>query len=261
MRRWLILWLALWAGPAFSLPRVASLNLCTDQLLLAMADPSQVAAVSYLAADPSLNVLRTRIRGVPRLHGSAEEALAVRPDLVVGERHADARAARLLARFGGQTRLFDLPTRLEDVPGYLAAFGMAIGQPQRGDAAARAFAGGLGSVSPPALRRVLVLYHGGLPETPGTLLDDAIRQAGGRNYMADAEAFRGLETLLLDPPDLLVRIVDPGTAPTLYGDPTGHPAAQRALAGRRTLTLTTADVICPGPALLTVVQRLREALS
>ncbi|MEW8692284.1 MAG: hypothetical protein AB2535_14510, partial [Candidatus Thiodiazotropha endolucinida] len=32
--------------------RVVSVNLCSDQLLLMLADPQQVASVSYLSRDP-----------------------------------------------------------------------------------------------------------------------------------------------------------------------------------------------------------------
>ena len=36
--------------------RVASINLCTDQLLLALADPAQIASLSPYARDPALPI-------------------------------------------------------------------------------------------------------------------------------------------------------------------------------------------------------------
>ena len=39
------------------LPTVASINLCADQLVLALADPEQILTVSWLAADPEESLL------------------------------------------------------------------------------------------------------------------------------------------------------------------------------------------------------------
>ena len=47
------------AGAAEPLPKVASINLCADQHVLALADPEQVLTVSWLAADPEESLLAT----------------------------------------------------------------------------------------------------------------------------------------------------------------------------------------------------------
>jgi iron complex transport system substrate-binding protein len=48
--------LALGPGPSRAQPsRVISLNLCTDQLLLALADPGAIASVTYLARDCTIS--------------------------------------------------------------------------------------------------------------------------------------------------------------------------------------------------------------
>ncbi len=38
---------------AVPLPRIASMNVCTDQLLLALADPPQILGLSRYARDPA----------------------------------------------------------------------------------------------------------------------------------------------------------------------------------------------------------------
>ena len=62
--------------------RVASLNLCTDQYLLALA-PERAVGVTFLALDPSLSALSDAAAAIPPLRADAEAVLATRPDLVL----------------------------------------------------------------------------------------------------------------------------------------------------------------------------------
>ena len=66
--------------------RVVSINLCTDQLALAVAAPGQLVSVSELARDPALSAMASRAAAIPSNRGRAEEVLALRPDLVLASR-------------------------------------------------------------------------------------------------------------------------------------------------------------------------------
>lgn len=63
-----------WAEePAGDVPRrVVSMNLCTDQLALALADPSQIVSVSHFATDPSMSVHWKQAEDLPVNYGRAE---------------------------------------------------------------------------------------------------------------------------------------------------------------------------------------------
>src|SRR5881394_1984281 len=63
--------------------RVVSFNQCGDQLVLALADPEQIAGLSPYAADPSLSAVAERARAFPRLDWQAESTIALGPDLVL----------------------------------------------------------------------------------------------------------------------------------------------------------------------------------
>src|SRR5437868_9960588 len=63
--------------------RVVSFNLCADQLVLALADPQQIAGLSPYAADPSLSVMAEAARKYPRLDWQAESTIPLQPDLVL----------------------------------------------------------------------------------------------------------------------------------------------------------------------------------
>src|SRR5436305_6104744 len=72
------------AAPVEAAPqRVASLNLCTDELLLMLAAPGQIASVTYLAQQAAETPLWRRAARYRRNDGSLISVVALRPDLVV----------------------------------------------------------------------------------------------------------------------------------------------------------------------------------
>jgi len=86
MRAFASLWaisLAL-AAPAAAAPqRVASLNLCTDELVLLLAAPEQIASVTHLSQQEQEMPLWRTARRHPRNDGSLLSVVSLRPDLVV----------------------------------------------------------------------------------------------------------------------------------------------------------------------------------
>src|SRR5215210_7723292 len=87
-----------------ALPRIASMNVCTDRLLWPVADPEQIVGLSrfsrsaWLTKDP---------RPYPMLSGSAEDVLVLRPDVVIASMF-DKRSTRELLKQHG-LRLIELP--------------------------------------------------------------------------------------------------------------------------------------------------------
>src|SRR5687768_16724460 len=71
------------AASAAAVPprRVVSLNLCADQLLLALADRDQILSLSPLVRDASISYLRANGAGLPVNAGKAEAVLFSGADL------------------------------------------------------------------------------------------------------------------------------------------------------------------------------------
>lgn len=88
--------------------RVASLNLCTDELLLLLGRPEQFVSVSHLSHSPRETMLWQVARRHPANDGKLESVLAGRPQLILtmGAGGGGARQA-LAQRFGA--RLVELP--------------------------------------------------------------------------------------------------------------------------------------------------------
>ena len=96
--------LLLLAAPAAARPlRVASLNLCSDELALRLAAPGQLVSVSRLGADPDETLLAARARGLATNNGRVTDIIALAPDLVLSSR-GDPNAAAMALRASPGTR-------------------------------------------------------------------------------------------------------------------------------------------------------------
>src|SRR6187431_1131225 len=71
------------AGAADPPRRVASFNVCADQLVIALADPDQIVALSPNARDPAISVVAEKAAGYPLLGRTAESMVPLKPDLVL----------------------------------------------------------------------------------------------------------------------------------------------------------------------------------
>ncbi|NNU80199.1 ABC transporter substrate-binding protein [Halovulum dunhuangense] len=264
-------WLAVMAGLVAAspvrpdegrLPRVMSLNLCTDQLVLDLADPGQIVSLSVLADDPSLSANWERAAAYPKNGGAAEEVLAARPDLVVTGTFGLTDTARLLEGLGTRIEAFDYTQTLDTIPGDIRRMGRLLGQEARGEAMAAAFEAELSALTRPVTPgSPTALFYGqnGVVSGGGTLASSALAALGLRNqaeiYGVTGVAPYPLELLLSDPPDLLVLSEPEGSAPALADLAMRHPAlALLAPQGRG--ALPEAAFSCGGPFTLDALRAL-----
>ncbi len=100
------------AGPA---QRIVSLNLCTDELLLRLADPAKVASVTWLSRDPSGSNVADLAERVPINHGLAEQVIAADPDLVLAGTFTTRIAVGMLKRTAIPVVELGVPRSFDDV--------------------------------------------------------------------------------------------------------------------------------------------------
>ena len=62
---------------------VASLNLCTDEYLLLLARPQEIASVSFLSRDPQESPLWRQALGLHSNRGSLEDVIGRKPHIVL----------------------------------------------------------------------------------------------------------------------------------------------------------------------------------
>lgn len=237
--------------------RIVSLNLCADQYLLALADRGQIAGLTPNAADPAFSAAATQARGLRKLHQSAEEILAIGPDLVVG---MPARGSAVMAALKGRHYpMLDLRAA-EDfatVAQNMRIVARAIGRPERGAALVARMERDLAALGRPGRGRVAAYYQRrGFLTGTGTLIDDLMRRAGLVNLAGKlgkpALSHLSIEELVAARPDFL--IVDSGTDRISdQGTEMLHHPALRAIPRLR---LPQAWTVCGGPAYVEAARSL-----
>lgn len=112
--------------------KVASLNLCTDELLLALAAPQQLVSVTHLAQQPEESPYWRQARRVAKNDGSLLSVAGLKPDLVLTMGGGARDRARIAERLG--VRMLDLPypQSIADIERSVAMVADALGRPSAG---------------------------------------------------------------------------------------------------------------------------------
>ena len=179
---------ALWAAteattPAAKAPalpqRIVSINLCADQLVLALADRGQIAGLTKNATDREMSGEATAAEGLPLLSNSAEQILAIEPDLIIGM--PASRSAALAALPQPDYPLLDLDTAnsLDEIYTSIRQTAVAVGHPARGDALIARMQRELAGLPKPGKGRVAAYYQRrGYMTGTGTLIDELMTRVG-----------------------------------------------------------------------------------
>lgn len=250
---------------ADALPTVASINLCSDQLVLRVADPAQILSVSWLASDPEESMLAALARRYPRNYGSAEEILRVAPDVVVAGVFTNGFTRRLLADLGYRVVEVVPAESVDEIERNLRAVGAAIGRGERAEqvvARMRAHSAAL-EARQSAAPSAVVIRPGGFTVGAGSLADDLLRLAGVRNVAAveglDRWGSLSIETLLRTSPDLLVHAGYRREEPSLANAVLEHPALARLAREAASVTIPAKYWSCGLPESLRSVEILQAA--
>ena len=117
---------------AAPLPRIVSMNVCTDQLLLPLADPTQILGLSRFSRDAWQSWASQDARRYPSLSGGAEDVLVLKPDVVVVSQFDKRSTRELLKAQGLHLAEFSLPRNLDEVKAQIRQMGEVV---QHGDRA------------------------------------------------------------------------------------------------------------------------------
>ncbi len=246
--------------------RIVSINLCADQMLLAMAPRRVIVSLSRLVADREISAATAaEIGSIPLNGGRAEEVLALKPDLVVAGRHAARATIFVLKKLGYRVMEMDIARSIPEIRENIRILGEAIGEPHRAEALIKAIDARLRRLAPviSGTRLGAVYYQpNGLAAGLGSLVDDVISRAGLVNVAARL-GVRGqgrlpLEMLIMARPDIL--IIDAGRpqAPALAFQVLDHPALA-ALTAKATLAAIPQRLwICGLSATIEVTERLAK---
>jgi iron complex transport system substrate-binding protein len=259
----------LMSGSAFAdAPRrVVSFNLCADQLVLALADPEQIAGLSPYAADASVSVLADQARAYRRLDWQAESTIALGPDLVlIGD--TDRPVTKHILRAQGLrlheiALIADLTTARRQIEEVAAV----LGHPERGAkliAEIEAARARLAAVRRPPFTTALLVNRGGYTAGARSLAAVLLEEVGLKAPAGAPPGYGGyvpLERLLMLHPDVIVLNNLPTNAQDQGSTNLTHPALAAAYPPERRLVLPTRYTLCGGPALIAAFDYLAAMLS
>ncbi len=250
VRRFSLILMLLWAGLAEARPqRIVSMNPCTDAILVQVADAGQIAAISHWSHDARATSIPLSVATrFAAQFGSAEEVIALRPDLVILSPHTPLATRTALARLGVPTLAVGVPASIGESLQQVRDIADAAGYPARGAKLAGSIGAAVAQTPARPPRTALIRMGSGTVPGEGTLADDLLRRAGfanaSRDFGLQSWDMLAVERLVTQAPDVLL---------------TDRPGAQHpvvARAGIRVAEFPGWLLNCGGPTIVPALARL-----
>lgn len=244
--------------------RVVSINLCADQLLLALADREQIASLSFLARDRSLSFLADQAADLPANDGRGEAILFSDADLVLADYFGERNRTALLQRQGMEVLSMAPWQSLAQGREQIRTLARRLGHPERGEALVAAIDAALERSKDIVRGKPSILAFERRGWVPGTnsLFGEVLQHMGFTLHQEALGLGQGgvarLESIVARPPDHMLmdedadRAVDNGSALLV------HPALTAIVPPDRRLILANRLSICGGPSTPEAIDALAE---
>ena len=245
--------------------RIASLNLCTDQLLLMLVPRARIASVTDWAARPDSSYMAAAARGIPTNHGLAESALAQNPDLILAGEYTDVAMVNLLRRLGYRVEVVKVPRSLDATREYILQVGALVGESGAAEKLVADMDRRLQRIDKNLRGQSALLAAAyapnGLTVGRGAVLAQIIERAGWRNLGSelniDGYGQLSLEQLLIAQPKLLVLdVTAQSSGGSIAQGYLSHPALQALAHSARTVTMPPRLSECVGPMTVDAIELL-----
>ncbi len=117
-----------------TLPRVVSINPCVDAVLMQVAEPGQIAAISHYSQDPrATSIPLEQARRFAATSGTAEEVVAQAPDIVIAGAHVAPATIAALHRMHIRLVQIGVPESIAESQEQIRTIAAAVHQRQRGE--------------------------------------------------------------------------------------------------------------------------------
>ncbi|MGH1356128.1 MAG: ABC transporter substrate-binding protein [Thalassovita sp.] len=190
--------------------RVVSINLCTDQLAMLVADPAQIVSLSYLSTDQRSSAMHAEAAAFAQNSGLAEEIYLQDTDLVLAGRFTGTATVDMLKRLDKRVEVFLPAYSLKDVRARVLQMGDALGRTPQAEALVARFDADLAALRADVQNRPLaaLYYANGYTTGDQTLAGQILLAAGFDNATTRAGQRRAgnlpLEVLAMMQPDTVV---------------------------------------------------------
>jgi len=246
--------------------RIVSLNLCLDTLLVELVPKERIAAISHYSLDAWRSPIAEQARHLPIIYETAEEVVALQPDLVLTSRHSATATRHALTRVGIRFELFDVPSSVDESIKQVRTLAALLRREAAGEALVARIDAAIAASRPPAGFKPLtaVVYQpGGLSAGIDTVTGELMRIAGLEN-IAERYGIRDfrplpLESLVASPPQVLLVGETSPNAPTQAERVVDH-RALRSLDSRMAREIfPVRQLYCAGPTMIDALGTLVRA--
>lgn len=246
--------------------RIVSLNPCLDAILVRIAPRHQIAAISHYSRIAQQSNIHRLALTLPITYESAEEIVALRPDMVLTSQHSSRATRQALERLGIPVERFAVPQTVDESLEQLIRIGDLLGRPQRALALKSEIQTAIDQHAIPrsAKRFKAVIFQpNGFAAGQGTLMSEMMQRAGLDNvagrYGIGKWGNLPIEGLLADPPDVILSGSGSAGARSWAERVMLHPSL-RALSSRVVqASLPERLLYCGGPVLIETAAALKRA--
>ena len=257
------------SAPALAgdLPRIASMNVCTDQMLITLADPAQILGLSRFSRDAWQSFAADDARRFPILSGGAEDVLVLKPDIVVSSLFDKRSTRELLKEKGLHLAEFSVPRNLDEVKAQIREMAEIARHPDRAEAEIARLDAAIARARQAVVEKhysVLPLSRRGWVSGSGSLVSSLLNETGLFNVAGDlgvgTGGFVSLEAIVSLKPDFLLvseegfRAEDDGRAFLL------HPALERFYPPAKRIVIPERLTVCGGVMLADALDVLVKEL-
>jgi len=242
-------------GSAVGPQRIVSIGLCTDQLLLMMAQRSQIASLTSSSTNLQMSYMADTVGDIPLNNASVEEIIPYRPDLIVGSHFAARDTTRFLRQLGYEVKLAALPTTIEEIYTLLTRFGEWTGNQARAASMIAKMKREIVEIQARYAHRpekTMIIYSpNGYTIGADTLENDVLKYAGFRNLSAEMGivGFKkiSLEKVIEARPDFLQLDNHIFNRDSLASSYLGHPVLDKIVDKKERLFIPSRLRACAGP--------------
>jgi ABC-type Fe3+-hydroxamate transport system substrate-binding protein len=190
---------------------IVSTNPCVDSVLVRILPPSRIAAISQYSQDPAATSIPLDVaRRFRATAGTAEEVIALHPDLVIASTYTPPATQAAYARAGLKTLLLGIPDSIAESQAQVTQIADAVGASAGGGrinaGIDRAVARWSRKDDRP--RSALLYISGDLATGGSTLLNEMMTRVGFRNAAADYGLTHtgtvSSETIVTRPPAVVI---------------------------------------------------------
>jgi iron complex transport system substrate-binding protein len=246
--------------------RVVSVNLCTDQLLLALADRRQIASLSPFVNDKAFSYMAAEAVGLPSNRGNGEDVVRLSADLVLVGAFDNKATRALVEQRGVEVMTFTPWSGLADGREQIRRLAARLGHPERGEALIARIDAALEGVRgiAPTGQSALIVHRNLFVPGGRNVTVDILEAAGFRDVSGELGLKNGgyasLERLIRVAPDYLIvspgdaSVVDQGSAKMV------HDAMLQLFPPSRRIPVPDRLTICGGPSTPELIETLGREL-